>query len=481
MAAVHADTSAMGSSPKGLPIRQRLAGLARGGPHVLAWTDQGVVSAASFFLVVLIGRWTNPEELGAFALAMSILALFLAAQEALVTRPYSIHLHRPQGTPAEHAFGSLASGLLLSGLGAICLIVTALVLSGSRAGEQLVAITCALAAILPFVLLREFARRFAFAHLRMGRALWTDVTVAALNVAIVAWLGWTGRLSALTALGALGMSCGIGAIAWLYVARAEFAFRLGQIRATMRQSWGLGKWLVCGQIAIQAQGYATIWLATAIGGTGVTGVYAACMSIVGFANPLVFGFVNILTPRSVRALNLGGPSELRRQTARDCILLATLMGAFCLTIAVLGEPALRVLYSDPDYAGHGHLLSVLALASFVAAVGIPASIALTSAEHPRAVAAVMAITAILNVLLVWRFMSAWGLIGAAYAVLISETVGSLGRWATFLTIVRKIATPGPGREAEPPYPTRRPDDPPRGAETDANNGPTIGVSTCRPA
>ena len=38
---------------------------------------------------------------------------------------------------------------------------------------------------------------------------------------------WTGRLTALTAFGALGVSCGIGAVGWLYLARRQFAIHVG--------------------------------------------------------------------------------------------------------------------------------------------------------------------------------------------------------------------------------------------------------------
>jgi hypothetical protein len=32
-------------------------------PHILAWADQAVVSAASFAMLVMIGRWTGRAEL----------------------------------------------------------------------------------------------------------------------------------------------------------------------------------------------------------------------------------------------------------------------------------------------------------------------------------------------------------------------------------------------------------------------------------
>ena len=157
-------------------------------------------------------------------------------QEALVTRPYSIQLHRPLATPAEHAFGTLVLSCLLSVTGVCVLSATALALSAFGAHGELTEISWVLAATMPFVLLREFARRFAFAHLKMFQALMLDGTVAALTLALLAWLGWTGQLSAVTALGALGFSCGLGAAGWSYLARREFAFGFGELRATAKQS-----------------------------------------------------------------------------------------------------------------------------------------------------------------------------------------------------------------------------------------------------
>ena len=46
-----------------------------------------------------------------------------------------------------------------------------------------------------------------------------------------------------------------------------------------------------------------------------------------------------------------------------------------------------------------------------------------------------AVTALLNILLVWWFLTQWGLLGAAYAMLLVEILGCLGRWTAFLMLV----------------------------------------------
>ena len=82
--------------------------------HVAAWADQAVVSATSFLALIMLGRWTDANQLGAYATAVSVLAVLLAAQESLITRPFAIQLDQLSGEPAEHAFSSLVLSVLLS-------------------------------------------------------------------------------------------------------------------------------------------------------------------------------------------------------------------------------------------------------------------------------------------------------------------------------------------------------------------------------
>ena len=414
------------------------------GIHALALADQAVVSATSFLTTVLVGRYTDPSQLGAYAIAVSVLASLFTIQGSLITLPYSIQRHRPLGTPAEHAGSSLAQGGLLSAVAIIMLAVTALGLFARGAPPEVTAMAWALAAVMPFGLLREFGRRFAFTHLQMGQALGLDAAVAVIQLSILGWLGLTGRMSAVTACGALGVSCGLAAVGWLYVARSDFVIRTGQLWAATRQSWSLGKWLFVGQvITVQAQRYIPYWLMIVIAGAAATGIYAACMSVVSFVNPLMFGFANILTPRSVLAWKEGGGTALRRQTIRDSLFLGALMIVFCLLVLWAGEEVMRFLYHGNEYEGHGHTITVLAFATFASAMGMPASNALATMERPRAIVGVGIVGAVLTVVLIWGLMAQWGLVGAAYGLLAANVFGSAGLWLAFLTPLPRACDPAP--------------------------------------
>jgi O-antigen/teichoic acid export membrane protein len=405
------------------------------GTPVIALIDQGVVSGASFLTTIMVGRWTSPGQLGLYSVGVSALVASLAIQDSLVSLPYTIQRHQMPRTPAEGAGASLAQSGLLSALVAVLLATTALGLSAGGAKQELTAMTWVLAATAPFALLREFGRRLAFAHMRMGSALMLDSTVAAIQLAALCWLGWVGWMSSASAYAAIGAACAVIGIVWLYLARANFVIRMDQVLATARRNWGLGKWLFAGQATITMQGYVTYWLLAFLVGASATGVYAACMSIVLFANPLIIGIGNTLAPKAALALKQGGRARLRREVIRDSLLLGAAMAVFCLLVLLAGESAMRALYRGDEYAGRGQILMPLALAMMASAVDAPASIGLASMERPQAIVWAGSIGVVLTIVLVWRLTIEWGLFGAACGFLAGYVAAALGRWVAFLLLV----------------------------------------------
>jgi O-antigen/teichoic acid export membrane protein len=250
-------------------------------------------------------------------------------------------------------------------------------------------------------------------------------------------------MSATSACAALGAACAFPTAMWLYYARAEFTIRLGHVRIALKQTWALGKWLLVGRITAQVQGYATYWLAAALGGAAVTGAFAACMSIIGFANPLMVGLMNVVMPKLVLAWKHGGGPGLWHETIRNTMLIAALMTAFSLAVFFGGEHVMRLLFHGKEFEGHGQTLVVLALAMSSGALGTTASIALATMERPRVIIAISTVEAVLTATLVWVLMTKWGLLGAAYGMLAGNVYGSVGRWIGFYLRVPKVCDPTP--------------------------------------
>lgn len=407
-----------------------------------------MVSGVSFVTTVLVSHWTSPRELGLYAIGISMLISIVSIQDSLIALPYTIQRHLPRGTPTEHAGGSLVQSGLLSALGFIVPLATALVLSACAAAPELVAMTWALAIVTPFALLRDFGRRYSFAHLQMARALTLDIAVAAIQLIALCWLGWTGRMSPASAYLAIGVACALTGGVWLYHARGNFVVRSDRLTAAIAHGWDLGKWLFAIQITVCVQASIPYWLLAFGAGPTAAGVYAACMSIVLFANPLIIGIGNTLAPKAALALSEGGHTRLRREATQDLLLLGAGMMLFCLAILFFGDDLMSLLYSNEEYADHAPTLFVLALAMLASALGMPATNALLAIERPQVLLGASSVGAGVTVVLVWYLMIEGGLLGAAYGFMTGSVTGALGRWIAFLILVPRHGPPS-DPEAEP--------------------------------
>jgi O-antigen/teichoic acid export membrane protein len=412
-----------------------LAAIAAWSQHALALADQAVVSGASFLTTILVSRWTQAGQLGLYVIAISVIVTVLGVQESLIALPYTIQRQNAPGAQAERAGRALIQSALFSVASFLLLAAAAVALWARGANSEAIVLAWATAAMAPFSLLREFARRFAFAHLDSAMALALDLAVTAIQIAALFGLGWTGNMSAATACLALGGACAVTALAWFSLAHAAFVFRPGALRGDVQQSWALGGWLLAGQITVSVQGYVAYWLLAALLGAATTGVFAACVSVVSFANPLIGGLRNILMPRAVEALRQGGLAPLRRQVAADTLLLGLTMIVFCIVVALAGADVMRLLFPGKAYEGQALTVTILAVASLANAVGVPASNALAAMQRPQAIVWAGLLAVGLTGGLLWALVEPLGLLGAALAFLAGSVAASAGRWVAFLALV----------------------------------------------
>jgi O-antigen/teichoic acid export membrane protein len=395
--------------------------------------DQAIVSGTSFLTTLMIARYSDAGQLGIYAVGMSLLLSLVAFQDSLILEPYTIQRH--SGQEKEHTGASLTLSVLFSVVSILILAVVAVGFLAWGGQPEMVVVTWTITGIIPFALAREFARRVAFARLEMRRVLLLDSVVAAVQLSILGWLGESGLMSAPNACTALGLASAIAIVGWLYYTRAEFAVRIRHVRTIFKQSWALGKWLLVGRITVQVQGFVSYWIALIIAGSAVTGLFAACMSIVNFVNPLIFALGNVMAPKLVLAWRNGGGPGLWHEAIRNSILISAPVAAFSLAILVGGDHVMQLLYHSKEYEGHGHTLTILALAVLASATGMPAAFGLATMGRPRAIVVVGVIAAVFSVVLICLLMMEWGLLGAAYGMLAGNVAGTVGRWVAFSLLI----------------------------------------------
>jgi O-antigen/teichoic acid export membrane protein len=407
---------------------------------VLALMDQAAVSGTAFLTTVVLGRVCGPEELGVFSLGFTVIIMAICVQDSLVSAPYTVFSPRlAVRSRALYAGSTLALAGLLALAIVACLGAAGALGALAATSQRFLPVAGALTAAMPFILLREFARRLAFAGLEMGTALAIDAAVAAIQLAALGLLVATGVLSAAIALGAIGAACGLVGIGWLVGSRNSFACRAGEVARDWRQNWMFGRWILAAQSSAVANSYATHWLLAALLGTAATGGLAACMSVVALANPLVLGASNLLSPSAARAWSETGAGRLRALVTRSAWLVGAAIALVCGLVVCFGEPIMAFVYGRA-YAGLGHVLAVVAAGYLVSALGLAPSHGLFAMQrsdwnfYPSILG--VAVTLLAGAGLAVPF----GITGAAYGFLLGNITKTAGTYVAY----RRILAHAPG-------------------------------------
>jgi O-antigen/teichoic acid export membrane protein len=397
----------------------------------LALLDQAAVSAASFLTTVLIGRFAHPENLGLFSLAWSIVLGLLALQMSLLTTPYAVHRHRSDINPRTYAASTIVMQLTMLTLVVVALIAAALLTSG----VVRVAAWAMLFAT-PLLLLREFARRMAYARLSVGSALAIDLPVVIAQLGAVALLAKYEALTGMTALFAVGAAAGIGAIVGCLSLRRHITFDRAALSPDVRRSWSFGRWIAASQLLEVANTHGTFWLVAAVLGTESTGVYAACLAIVMLCNPFMLAVGNVLTPRAAQVLARDGKPALRRLIFRAIAMLIGVMSIFCVTVCFGGEWVVQMLYGD-EYRGHGVVIAVLSLTFFCGALSMAFNDGMRALGRADMEFRATVLDTLLTIGLGLVGLMSFGLFGLACASL-AGSVAALGLQArTFMRLSRE--------------------------------------------
>lgn len=411
--------------------------------RAVALLDQAVVSGTNFLTTVLIGRWCGSSALGAYSLGFTIVVIGACIQDSLLTVPYTMLGKDLAPEDRRRRAGStLIHYLVFSGLLAVLIAITALVLLLFGQQTPFLNVLAVLALVVPGTLLRELIRRMAFAHLKMSMALLLDTGVALLQLSALLLLYLLGGLSPATAHLAIGGLCALVAGTALYCSRQWFAARRTGVLADWKAHWGFGKWVAVSQSIGVVHGFVLYWLIAAALGSTATGDFTACMTLVLLTNPLILGIGNVLGPTAARAMATEGAQAVGRMIGKAMALVTSVLAAIALALFFLGAEILAWLYHirKPELAP---VISVLAVAVLLGAVGIVAEHGVRALGKPDIALKTSFIGLVTTVVLATVLMQSYGILGAALGYLFgSLTSSGLRAW-----LLLRVLAGGKGAES----------------------------------
>lgn len=348
------------------------------GRGVLAVTDQALFSASGLVLNILLARWLEPDDYGAFAVGFTVFIALSTLHTALITEPMLVlGSGRYAGHLAEYRRALVVCHWRVAGVVALALAGAGL---GVRVagGERLALVLLEYAVVAPVILLFWMLRRAAYVRLDPQ----TAGIGAAINLLIVlagvVGLRAAGRPSALGGVAAMGAGA---LLASLWFARRLAASELGSadvpIADVWRAHWAYGRWAI-GSTALVAIP-ANLFLPVLSASHGL-GAAALLRAIVNFVQPAVQA-TNVLGVLLLSGLvRARGTADFGRLVRRALGILVGACSLYGLVLVAVADPLLAMAYSG-RYRSEPCLIWLVGALPVVVALEYVPSVVLKAVER----------------------------------------------------------------------------------------------------
>jgi O-antigen/teichoic acid export membrane protein len=404
---------------------------------VLSLLDQSIVSGTSFLTTIIIGRFCGADELGKYALAMTIVVLASNLQTAVFTSPYTIYSTRLTDCERrEYAWAVLVHCIGHMFIWSSLLLVFGIVSIWLPENFRSIPVVGVLVVGMPFFLLREALRRFAFAHLQVMSVLVLDFVISVAQLSGMIALMSYKRLSAANVLLLIGFVCMMTGCLMLASFRINFAVNFRNVVPELIRSWRLGRWLAAVRLTAMLQTYSVQWLLVFIVSTSASGVFSASTIVVLLANPFVIGISNLLETRASHAFSTGGIRELDSVLWQSTKLLGTCMTLFCLFATLFGGMIVETTFQGIEYAHQGTTVTVLAIAAMINAWETGAIFGLRILERPDLSFRASILSLCSTVAIGFALIPCLGTVGGALAILTGDSAAASMRWYCYTTLKR---------------------------------------------
>jgi O-antigen/teichoic acid export membrane protein len=414
----------------------------------LSIIDRMVVSGTSFLTMIMVGRFCGLQDLGVFALAWTILLAVSVIQEAFVLSPFTVFLGRYSEIPDQKAYAGV-SLVLQTGLTfvAMATVFTAAILLTAVGNQtELATIAWCILVAVPALSLREYARRYLFAHFNAAEVFILDMAVSILQLGGigVAWqLGWLSPESVLLLIAAAN---GLSAAVWIIYRRSQFKVPTRHsLVAESKRHWYFGRWICISQISDLTLTHGVGWLIAIMIGTAATGLFAACNSIILILNPLLLGMSSILLPRASQANHQQGNGEVTRIIWKVAALLTISAGLVCLVVTLNAELLMQLFYAPESLDGVREIVLILALAGLIGAISHAFDSGLLVINRPDVNLAAAVSGLVVTFVIAVVLTPAYGIIGTALGVAAGTTIASVYQIAAFTKLAGRPSFLSAGR------------------------------------
>jgi O-antigen/teichoic acid export membrane protein len=429
------------------PAPDALSGGQSGRGRLLLWirnggfavADQGLVSGSNFVISILLARWLDSEQYGAFTSAFAMFLLFSLLFQSLVLEPMAVF---GGGVYRDRLRGYLQSLLQIQ---LVISLTIMLALGGAAAVAQwqhtpggLPGALAGIGIAAPCILNFWLARRASY--LRGGSA---QAAAGAFFYCFCVMVGlWilreANQLSTFSSFAVMATAALLTSVLLFLLIRPSLTHELPapRIGETWSRHWDYGRWALCGAFASWVSAY--IYFPLLVSFAGLTSA-ADLKALTNLAAPLTqiqAAFSMLLIPYAAGVHKRGGRSMITSMANWLTGVSLAVGGAYWGFIVLSPRFVLNMFYSG-KYLGVAGLLPAVAIGSILWMGTMGTSVALRAIELPQRIFTAYGISAILSLAvgapLTWKF----GLQGAVWGTTISDGVAFV-----LLLILKSTASGG---------------------------------------
>jgi O-antigen/teichoic acid export membrane protein len=403
-------------------IKQKLIPWAMKGG--LALLDQGVFAGSNFVISILLARWLSAEQYGMYAVAFAVLLFLLNFHQGLLLEPMLVF---GSSVYRECLRGYLKALLLLhSGISlimALGLCVSAVVIFKLGQANGLPGALVGIAFAAPTVLLFWLVKRTFYLKLSPAPSAGGAILYCVLILGGLAFLAKHKQVSPLSAflLMGLGSLCASILLLSYLSSRLSSSQNAPSLGDTWRRHWRYGRWALAANAMMWVPINIFYPLLSRFSGMAEAGELKALMN---FAAPMLQACAalhTLLLPYSARVLEQKGRAGVSVVLRRMTLLCVACAVPYWVVLLLFQGPAFRLLYSG-RYTEVAYLLPVVALASVAGSAFFGPSIVLRSLESPALIFAAVSVSSCVSVAIGIPLTRAWGLKGAVWSIVLSETL-----------------------------------------------------------
>jgi O-antigen/teichoic acid export membrane protein len=397
-----------------------------GRQSAISLLDQGLTSAASFGLNVLLARWMAAEDYGAFAVAFAGCLFVSGFHNVLLLEPLSVMGPSKYAAQlGEYFRAQLVIHFILVGFLSAAMLLVGVLLSRAGLRSSLSNAVVGSSLALPFLLLLWLARRMCYVARRPAVAVFGSATHLCFLAGAMFLLHHFTQVRAFASF--LLVGCGSAMAACLVLLKLGLR-KLGKPTdpgmswtAVLRQNWGYGRWLTLTTLLSWVSTQVQVFSTASLLGLTLAGVLRA-MQLPSLAiSQLISATTLLMLPSLARELGQGSVSRLHRKAALTSFFLTT-VGVLFVAILFLFSAQFEQLLYGSRYQAFAWLIPVLGLAPVF--LGFCSSFsyalrALGKSQYELLAYVLSALTAAISSAVLVRL---WGLQGAVASIVMTTAV-----------------------------------------------------------